>query len=114
MAKDKEKGKLSKEELKEKLETLKQENDSLKAKNRELKTQIAELQERVSILESRDIGGRRKHDKTWQAKYDQFVELYEGGRTVIEISEATPFSLRTCYRYKKYYDELMALKKQEQ
>ena len=86
-----------------------QENILLKARIEELNKKIEELEEKVEQLENRDMGGRRKHDKTWQANYDIFVNLHEQGYAIAEIADRSDFSLRTCYRYKKYYDEIMKL-----
>ena len=72
----------------------------------ELEKQVSELQEKLHYFESKDPGGRRKHDAKWQASYNYFVNLYEQGHSILEIVEESDFSQRTAYRYKAYYDEL--------
>ena len=81
------------------LEEAKELIKKLEKENKEMKKELEEFR-------SRDWGGRRKHDATWQKSYNSFVELYEQGLSMHEIVAQVPYSQRTCYRYKSYYDEL--------
>jgi len=73
---------------------------------KKLEKENKEMKKELEMFRSRDWGGRRKHDATWQKSYDSFVELYEKGLNMHEIVAKVPFSQRTCYRYKSYYDSL--------
>lgn len=53
---------------------------------------------------SRNRAGRKKHDNTWTASYNDFVMKYEGGMTIMEIVSLGEISRRTAYRYKSHYD----------
>ena len=50
--------------------------------------------------------GRRKHDETWMASYNDFAMKYESGMSIMEIVNLGEISRRTAYRYKAYYDEV--------
>ena len=76
----------------------------------ELESEITELKAKLEHYESRDPGGRRKHDKKWQASYNQFVDLYVAGESMAHIIEISDFSRRTAYRYKEYYDKIQKAK----
>ena len=54
--------------------------------------------------------GRRKHDETWMASYNDFVVKYESGMCIMEIVSQGLISRRTAYRYKAYYDEVVKQK----
>ena len=71
---------------------------------KKLEKENKEMKKELEMFRSRDWGGRRKHDATWQKSYDSFVELYEKGLNMHEIVAKVPFSQRTCYRYKSYYE----------
>lgn len=73
---------------------------------KELEAEVAKLQEEVAVLQSRSTGGRKKHDKTWMASYNDFAEKFESGMTIMEIVNEGVISRRTAYRYKAYYEEL--------
>lgn len=75
--------------------------DELERENKELKDKLAQY-------ENRDWGGRKKHDEKWQASYNEWVRLYEQGMPIMEIVKNTGFSRRTCYRYKSYYEKILA------
>lgn len=72
----------------------------------ELEAEIAELKKKLDHYESRDPGGRRKHDEKWQESYNKFVELYVAGESMAHIVEVSDFSRRTAYRYKEYFDQI--------
>ena len=72
----------------------------------ELEGEIATLKAELKKYENKSLGGRKKHDDKWQNNYDQWLRLYEGGSSTIEIMETTGMSRRTFYRYKAYYDGL--------
>ena len=40
------------------------------------------------------------------AIYNDFVEGYESGMTIVEIAKRNDVSERTIYRYKAYYDQM--------
>ena len=74
---------------------------------------ISELEEENSVLrkelehyKNRKISGRKKHDETWMASYNDFMVKYESGMSIMEIVNQGEISRRTAYRYKAYYDEL--------
>ena len=72
----------------------------------ELEAENQALREEVEHYRSRNRAGRKKHDDTWQASYNDFVVKYEGGMSIMEIVNLGEISRRTAYRYKAYYDEL--------
>ena len=72
----------------------------------ELEHECAELRKQLEIYENKLQPGRKPHNEKWQADYAIFVEHYENGENIPTIIESTPFSRRTIYRYKKYYDSL--------
>ncbi len=72
----------------------------------ELEKDNAELRAELAKYDGKKPAGRRVHDEKWTANYDLWVSLYESGNTILEITDKTGFSRRTCYRYKEYYDKL--------
>lgn len=72
----------------------------------ELEVECASLRAKLDEYENRLAPGRKPHNDKWQADYAVFVEHYENGEPIPVIVESTPFSRRTVYRYKKYYDSL--------
>ena len=64
------------------------------------------LRTELENLRSKRAAGRKKHNETWTASYNDFVVKYEGGMTIMEIVSLGDISRRTAYRYKAYYDEL--------
>ena len=44
------------------------------------------------------------------AIYNDFVDCYENGMTMIEIAKRNNVSERTIYRYKAYYDKMRKVK----
>ena len=72
--------------------------EELEAENQALRAEVAHYR-------SRNRAGRKKHDETWQASYNDFVVKYEGGMSIMEIVNLGDISRRTAYRYKAYYDE---------
>ena len=71
----------------------------LEEENRLLRVEVEKFRSRKSV-------GRKKHDATWKASYNDFVVKYESGMTIMEIVDQGDISRRTAYRYKAYYDEL--------
>lgn len=71
----------------------------LETENRELRTQLEQFR-------SRKPSGRKKHDETWMASYNDFAVKYANGMSIMEIVNQGEISRRTAYRYKAYYDEL--------
>lgn len=80
----------------------------------ELEEECEMLREELSKYEGRALPGRKPHNEKWQADYAIFVDHYENGESIPTIVETTPFSRRTIYRYKKYYDTLMGKNKDNQ
>lgn len=76
------------------------------ARIKELEQECESLRSKLEQYENRQPLGRKPHDEKWQTDYSIFVEHYERGEKIAEIVESTPFSRRTIYRYKKYYDSL--------
>ena len=72
----------------------------------ELETECEYLRSRIKDLEGLQPAGRKPHNEKWQADYAVFVNHYENGESIPTIIESTPFSRRTIYRYKKYYDSI--------
>lgn len=72
----------------------------------ELEAENKALREELEHYRSRNRAGRKKHDETWMASYNDFVEKYESGMTIMGIVSQGEISRRTAYRYKAYYDEL--------
>ena len=72
----------------------------------ELEAENKALREELEHYRSQKPAGRKKHDETWMASYNDFAVKYEGGMTIMEIVDQGEISRRTAYRYKAYYDEL--------
>ena len=72
----------------------------------ELEAENKVLREELEHYRSRNRAGRKKHDDTWRASYNDFVMKYEGGMSIMEIVNLGVISRRTAYRYKAYYDAL--------
>lgn len=70
----------------------------------ELEAENQALREELDHYRSRNRAGRKKHDETWQASYNDFVVKYESGMSIMEIVNQGEISRRTAYRYKAYYD----------
>lgn len=74
--------------------------DELERENKELKAEIEHLK-------MRNLGGRKKHNESWKASYQEFAIKYEAGMTIMKIVEEGKISRRTAYRYKTYFDEMI-------
>ena len=72
----------------------------------ELEKENAELREELEYYRNRKLSGRQKHNAKWMAIYNDFVDCYENGMTMIEIARRNNVSERTIYRYKAYYDKM--------
>ena len=72
----------------------------------ELESENQTLREELEKYKYITPAGRRKHDETWMASYQDFAVKYESGMTIMEIVSEGSISRRTAYRYKAYYDEL--------
>ena len=72
----------------------------------ELENENAELREELKYYKNRKLSGRQKHNAKWMAIYNDFVDCYENGMTMIEIARRNNVSERTIYRYKAYYDKI--------
>ena len=72
----------------------------------ELEAENKVLREELEHFCSRKPSGRKKHDETWMASYNDFAVKYEGGMSIMEIVNQGEISRRTAYRYKAYYDAL--------
>ena len=70
---------------------------------KELEAENAALRSENEELRSRSIGGRKKHDATWTASYNDFLTKYKSGMTIMEIVGEGKISRRTAYRYLSYY-----------
>jgi len=64
------------------------------------------LLEEVERYRSRNRAGRKKHDETWTASYNDFAAKYEKGMTIMEIVAQGGIGQRTACRYKAYHDEI--------
>ena len=72
----------------------------------ELENENVELREELEYYKNRKLSGRQKHNAKWMAIYNDFVDCYENGMTMIEIARRNNVSERTIYRYKAYYDKM--------
>lgn len=72
----------------------------------ELEAENKALREELEQFRSRKPSGRKKHDDTWMASYNDFAIKYESGMSIMEIVNQGEISRRTAYRYKSYYDGL--------
>lgn len=73
---------------------------------KELEMENEKLRAELEVCQKRNIGGRKKHDETWMASYNDFAVKYESGMSIMDIVTEGRISRRTAYRYKSYYDEL--------
>lgn len=73
---------------------------------KELEKEVVKLKAENEKLRNRNFGGRKKHDETWMASYNDFVIKLENGMTITEIVDEGGISTRTAYRYLAYYREL--------
>lgn len=69
----------------------------LEAENKALRTELEHFR-------ARKPSGRKKHDDSWMASYNDFAVKYENGMSIMEIVNQGEISRRTAYRYKAYYD----------
>jgi len=72
----------------------------------ELEAENKALREEVEYYKSRKPSGRKKHDETWMASYNDFAAKYEGGMSIMEIVNLGYISRKKGKRYKAYYDAL--------
>lgn len=72
----------------------------------ELEAENKALRAELEHFRSRKPSGRKKHDESWLASYNNFAVKYEGGMSIMEIVNQSDISRRTAYRYKAYYDEM--------
>ena len=72
----------------------------------ELEAENKALREELECFRSRKPSGRKKHDDSWMASYNDFAVKYKGGMSIMEIVNQGEISRRTAYRYKAYYDAL--------
>ena len=72
----------------------------------ELENEKAGLREELEYYKNRKLSGRQKHNAKWMAIYNDFVDCYENGMTMIDIARRNNVSERTIYRYKAYYDKM--------
>ena len=78
----------------------------------QLESENKALREEVERYSAIKPAGRKKHDATWTASYNDFVVKYESGMSIMEIVNQSEISRRTAYRYKAYYDEMKYCKDQ--
>lgn len=72
----------------------------------ELEAENAKMREELEVYRARKVSGRKKHDQKWMASYEHFCSLYKKGMPMKDIVDNSPFSRRTAYRFKEYYDSL--------
>ena len=72
----------------------------------ELEEENVKLKEELGYYRNRKMSGRQKHNAKWMSIYNDFVEGYENGMTMVEIARRNEVSERTIYRYKAYYDKM--------
>ncbi len=79
----------------------------------ELEKENASLKEELDYYRNRKMSGRAKHNAKWMALYNDFVNCYERGMSMVEIAKRNDVSERTIYRYKAYYEQLKSEKGEE-
>jgi len=72
----------------------------------ELEAENKALRAELEHFRSKKPSGRKKHDESWMASYNDFAVKYENGMSIMEIVGQGEISRRTAYRYKAYYDML--------
>ena len=72
----------------------------------ELEAENKALRAELEQFRSRKPSGRKKHDESWMASYNDFAVKYESGMSIMEIVNQGEISRRTAYRYKEHYDKL--------
>ena len=72
----------------------------------ELENENVKLREELEYYKNRKLSGRQKHNAKWMAIYNDFVDGYESGMTMVEIAKRNNVSGRTIYRHKAYYDKI--------
>lgn len=60
----------------------------------ELEKENKQLLTELEYYRNRNYGGRKKHNETWMAAYNDFAVKYEGGMTIMEIVAANKISRR--------------------
>ena len=75
----------------------------------ELENENAKLREELEYYKNRKLSGRQKHNAKWMAIYNDFVDGYESGMTMVDIAKRNNVSERTIYRYKAYYDKMKSM-----
>ena len=78
-----------------------------------LEKENADLREELEYYRNRKLSGRQKHNAKWMAIYNDFVDGYEDGMTMVEIAKRNNVSERTIYRYKAYYDKVRQVEDNE-
>ena len=56
----------------------------------ELEKENKQLLTELEYYRNRNYGGRKKHNETWMAAYNDFAVKYEGGMTIMEIVAGEP------------------------
>ena len=77
----------------------------------ELERENEEMREELEYLRKKKDSGRKRHNAQWTATYNDVVTCLGKGMTVFEIAERNNISVRSVYRYKKYYDSISGDKK---
>ena len=70
---------------------------------KELEEEVSVLKQEIDELKNKPQAGRKLHNESWTASYNDFVYEYENGHSIIEIVKLGKVSRRTAYRYLKYY-----------
>ena len=73
----------------------------------ELEKENEQLKEELEYFKKRKASGRQKHNAKWMSIYNDFVDCYEKGMSLIEIANRNNISKRSVYRYKEYYEEII-------
>ena len=55
----------------------------------ELENENAELREELEYYKNRKLSGRQKHNAKWMAIYNDFVDCYENGMTMIDANSGS-------------------------
>jgi len=71
-----------------------------------LENEISALRCEIEELKKRPQAGRKQHDESWTASYNEFIYQYKNGHTIVDIVKSGKVSRRTAYRYLEYYRSL--------
>lgn len=72
---------------------------------RELRLENKKLKEEKKPIHNERGAGRKKHDRAYQKRYEEFADLVRKGNNMTEIMELMEISRSTYFRFMKSYKE---------